>query len=117
MVCHEFSIFIKLHVFHANKYCDVFVLRTVYVLIPREPHCVALYDFNAEGPGELSIRTGDVIVLVEMVDTDWIKGRLKGQEGIFPSGFVEIKVALPPKSKIVTSAPPPIPGTQSAGIY
>ena len=55
------------------------------------------------------MRTGDVIMLVEMVDADWIKGRLKDQEGIFPSGFVEIKKALPPKSK-TTSAPPPSAG-------
>ena len=79
----------------------------VYIVLSREPHCVALYDFNAEGPGELSIRTGDVITLVEKIDADWIKGRLRGQEGIFPSGFVEIKVDLPPKSKTTSSAPPP----------
>ena len=81
------------------------------ILLSREPHCVALYDFSAEGPGELTIRTGDVIVLVEKVDADWIKGRLKGQEGIFPSGFAEIKVDLPPKSKTI-GAPPPKPTPQ-----
>ena len=71
----------------------------------REPHCVALYSFDAAGPGELSIKTGDVIMLVEKVDADWIKGRLGGQEGMFPSGFVEVKVDLPPKTK-ATPAPP-----------
>ena len=82
-------------------------MRINFILLFREPHCVAQYDFNAEEPGELSIRTGDVIMLVEKVDADWLKGRLRGQEGIFPSGFVEVKVDLPPKSKAAGSAPPP----------
>lgn len=91
----------------------------LFIALSREPHCVALYDFNAEGPGELSIRIDDVIMLVEKVDADWIKGRLRGQEGIFPSGFVEIKIDLPPKSKISTSAPPPSarPGTGKKLLY
>ena len=72
-----------------------------------------MYDFSAEGPGEMSIRTGDVIMLVEKVDADWFKGRLRGQEGIFPSGFVEIKVELPPKGKTASSAPIPPPSTQT----
>lgn len=47
-------------------------------------------------------------MLVEKVDADWIKGRLRGQEGIFPSGFVEVKVDLALKSKSAASpAPPP----------
>ena len=77
------------------------------MLIPtREPHCVALHSFDAAGPGELSIRPGDVILLVEKIDTDWVKGQLKGQEGIFPLGFVEVKVELPP----ALAQPPAAPG-------
>lgn len=60
---------------------------------------MALYSFDKEGPGELSVRTGDVIMLVEKMDAEWLKGRLRGQEGIFPSGFVEIKVDLPARSR------------------
>ena len=70
---------------------------------------MALYPFDAAGPGELSIKTGDVIILLEKIDADWIKGRLRGQEGMFPSGFVEIKIELPPADK----APP----TTGAGEY
>lgn len=78
----------------------------MYTFIPiREPHCVALHSFDAAGPGELSIRPGDVILLVEKIDTDWVKGRLKGQEGMFPLGFVEVKVELSSTSK--ASAQPP----------
>lgn len=77
---------------------------------PREPHCVALYSFDAGGPGELSIKTDDVITLLEKIDADWIKGRLSGQEGMFPVGFVEIKVDLPPKG-VASATPPAGPST------
>ena len=57
---------------------------------------MATFSFSSEGPGELSISVGDRIELVERVDKDWLKGRLKGQEGIFPAGFVDIIVDVPP---------------------
>ena len=57
---------------------------------------MATFSFSAEGPGELSISEGDNIELVEQVDQDWLKGRLRGQEGIFPTNFVDIIVDFPP---------------------
>ena len=84
----------------------------VFCVFPfREPHCVAVHTFDAEGPGELSIKTGDVIMLVEKVDDAWVKGRLRGREGMFPLGFVEIKIDLPPKS-----AAPPTSSRPSEGV-
>ena len=78
----------------------------------RGPHCVALHPFTAEGEGELSIVSGDTIELLEKVGTNWLKGR-KGQAiGIFPSQFVEIKVDLPPPSKVTV----PGSGSKSKGI-
>ncbi len=65
---------------------------------PREPHCVALHSFSAEGPNELSISPGDVVLLVGR-EGDWFKGRVGGKEGIFPSSFVEVKVDLPPQQQ------------------
>lgn len=58
---------------------------------------MATYSFNAEGPGELMLSEGDLIELVERVDTSWMKGRLGGKEGIFPLEFVNVIVDLPPK--------------------
>ena len=72
-----------------------------------------LHPFAAEGEGELSIASGDTIELLERVGTDWLKGR-KGQAvGIFPSQFVEIKVDLPPSSKVNV----PGPGSKSKGTF
>ena len=59
---------------------------------------MALHSFSADGPDELSISPGDVVLLVGR-EGDWLKGRVGGKEGIFPSSFVEVKVDLPPQQK------------------
>ena len=65
---------------------------------PSGPHCVAEFFFEAEGPGELSLCKGDVVELLERVGGDWLRGRLAGKEGIFPTNFVKIIKDLPPGS-------------------
>ncbi|XP_066518457.1 SH3 domain-containing protein 19 [Hoplias malabaricus] len=50
---------------------------------------VALYDFTPEAEDELGFVQGDVIMLKELLDADWCRGRLNGREGIFPSAFVQ----------------------------
>ncbi|ABN64971.2 predicted protein [Scheffersomyces stipitis CBS 6054] len=51
----------------------------------------ALYDYNADGDDEITIRAGDRIVLIQD-DTDgsgWTEGELNGQRGLFPTGYVK----------------------------
>lgn len=74
------------------------------------PHCVALYDFNAASKDELSLCAGDVIELLERVGSEWLKGRLRDQEGIFPSQFVEVKEELP-------VAEPPVDDSLSKALF
>ena len=73
---------------------------------------MALYPFSAAGAGELSIAEGDHIELLERVDADWLKGRLGGSEGIFPAGFVNVVVDLPPAAAAATE-PKAVGGTKS----
>lgn len=62
----------------------------------RGPHCVVLFPFKAETPGELSISEGDKVQLIEWVDGgEWLKGRLGASEGTFPAQFVDIIEDLP----------------------
>ncbi|CAH8488756.1 unnamed protein product [Schistosoma rodhaini] len=61
----------------------------------RTPQCVALYDFNAESPFELSFCKGDSINLIEQIDDNWYLGELNGQEGHFPTNFVHVTCPLP----------------------
>ena len=70
----------------------------MHTLPYRDPHCVALYPFEAGGPDELPFVTGDTILLVEKVGDEWLKGRLGSKEGMFPANFVEVKIELPPLS-------------------
>ncbi|XP_072413258.1 SH3 domain-containing protein 19 isoform X1 [Chiloscyllium punctatum] len=50
----------------------------------------ALYDFSGENTDELDLKVGDMITILEHVDSDWLKGELHGKEGIFPRSFVQI---------------------------
>lgn len=56
---------------------------------------MAVYQFAAASADELSLSVGDTVELLERVGAEWLKGRLRGKEGIFPSQFVEIKEDLP----------------------
>ncbi|XP_034094201.1 vinexin isoform X3 [Gymnodraco acuticeps] len=52
---------------------------------------VALFNFNADLPVELSFRKGEVINVTRRVDDKWLEGRISGtnRSGIFPSNYVQ----------------------------
>ncbi|XP_049328595.1 SH3 domain-containing protein 19 [Astyanax mexicanus] len=57
----------------------------------------ALFDFTPEGPGELALRTGDVVTNVEQVDSEWYLGVCRGMTGFFPINYViPMKQSGPP---------------------
>lgn len=41
------------------------------------------------GPGELSLRAGDVVTMVEQVDSEWFRGTCRGSTGFFPRNYVK----------------------------
>ncbi|KAJ7739666.1 hypothetical protein DFH07DRAFT_752135 [Mycena maculata] len=53
---------------------------------------IALYDFQAAQPGDLSFSKGAIIVITKKSDStdDWWTGTLEGRRGIFPANFVEV---------------------------
>ncbi|KAI8800015.1 hypothetical protein BJ742DRAFT_686500 [Cladochytrium replicatum] len=55
------------------------------------PIGIALYDYNAQRPTDLSFKKGDVIEIVTMSSTqnDWWLGRLNGKEGRFPANYIK----------------------------
>jgi endophilin-A len=76
------------------------------------PHCVAIYDFEAENAGELSfkvkflkpkiikimklkIQENDVIRLLNRVDDNWYEGMVNGRTGYIPQSYVNVKIPLP----------------------
>ena len=54
------------------------------------PRCVARFDFGGENSDDLMFKEGDMIVLLEYVGTEWLKGELDGRTGVFPVEFVEV---------------------------
>ncbi|KAF9133321.1 hypothetical protein BGW39_010025 [Mortierella sp. 14UC] len=54
------------------------------------PSAVALYDYTAGEPNELSFNEGDVITDIEFVTDDWWNGTANGVSGLFPSNYVEM---------------------------
>ncbi|KAL3210388.1 hypothetical protein MRX96_052198, partial [Rhipicephalus microplus] len=58
----------------------------------------ALYDFEAESSQELSLRQGDMVRLLGVLDTDWALGEIHGRRGRFPLAFLEPEVQPAGKS-------------------
>ena len=59
--------------------------------------CEALFDFEGQ-EGELSFVAHDLIKTLEVIDDDWMKGRIGTKEGIFPISFVKVISDIPNKT-------------------
>ncbi|PFH54751.1 hypothetical protein AMATHDRAFT_38017 [Amanita thiersii Skay4041] len=53
---------------------------------------VALYNFQAVEPGDMSFFKGEVIIITQMTDKtdDWWTGKIGDRKGLFPANFVEV---------------------------
>ncbi|KAI9527712.1 hypothetical protein NQZ68_027802 [Dissostichus eleginoides] len=80
---------------------------------------VALFNFNADLPVELSFRKGEVINVTRRVDDKWLEGRISGtnRSGIFPSNYVQVNKM--PRTRLSSedfpAGGPMSPGPQSPG--
>lgn len=57
----------------------------------KKPTAVALYDYQAGEPNELSFNEGEAITEIDFVTEDWWSGKSEtGATGLFPANYVEI---------------------------
>ncbi|KAG0259227.1 hypothetical protein BG011_002782 [Mortierella polycephala] len=57
-----------------------------------KPSAVALYDYTAGEPNEISFVEGDVIAEIEFIADDWWSGETRGgSSGLFPANYVELQ--------------------------
>ena len=71
---------------------------------PPQPRVKALYGYRGKSSRELTMRKGDVLVLISDSNSDWWKVELDGKQGFVPANYVR-KIETPPTPK--PTPPPP----------
>ncbi|XP_036743583.2 SH3 domain-containing protein 19 isoform X1 [Manis pentadactyla] len=59
------------------------------------PHAVVLHNFPAEQVDDLNLTSGEIVYLLEKIDTDWYRGKCRNQTGIFPASYVKVIIDVP----------------------
>jgi len=77
----------------------------------------AAYDFVSEHQEDVSLRAGDIVLVLEEVDDSWLKGKNHNKVGYFPRTYVE-SVKLPHVSvgQIVFLATRPFIGERTGDL-
>lgn len=78
---------------------------------------VALFNFPADLPVELSFRKGERICVTRRVDDSWLEGRISGtsRSGIFPASYVQVNKMPRTKSSEEYPSSPTSPSPLSPG--
>ena len=60
---------------------------------PAVEYCTALYDYAPQAQGDLALKAGDVIEIVQRTAdaNGWWTGKLNGQTGVFPGNYVQLR--------------------------
>ena len=73
---------------------------------------VVTFQYDGQQDNELTLRVGQVLKNVHLVDESWTEGELLGKVGMFPANFVELQKALPANRPFAPlpkeNCPPPV---------
>ncbi|ESO86911.1 hypothetical protein LOTGIDRAFT_194465, partial [Lottia gigantea] len=50
----------------------------------------ATFDFNTTESGEINLKTGEVLLVTDVINENWICGEIDHRKGSFPVNFVEV---------------------------
>lgn len=65
--------------------------HTLYgLLIRAEVEAVALFDYVARSPAELSFKVGEVVILHSKASCDWWRGEVGGVKGLIPHKYISV---------------------------
>ncbi|XP_065908680.1 SH3 domain-containing kinase-binding protein 1-like isoform X2 [Dysidea avara] len=74
----------------------------------------ARFSYHPEAEDELELADGDEVIILDVIEDGWWKGRVGTKEGVFPSNFVEeipeVNEPTPPPAVAPTEPPPPSTG-------
>lgn len=66
-------------------------LDTFYCLqMCAEIEAVALFDYVARSPAELSFKVGEVVILRSKASCDWWRGEVGGVKGLIPHKYISV---------------------------
>ena len=74
---------------HVNTVCMPLAHIFIYFfLFLQEKRVKAAFDFDPQEEGELKLKKGDIIVVLDRSDANWWRGTCNGKEGMFPAPYV-----------------------------
>ncbi|KAM4834465.1 SH3 domain-containing protein 19 isoform 2-T3 [Thomomys bottae] len=59
------------------------------------PHAIVLHDFPAEQVDDLNLTSGEIVYLLEKIDSEWYRGKCRNRTGVFPANYVRVIVDIP----------------------
>lgn len=89
-----------------------------YILGNKQRKAKARFSYHPQAEDELELADGDEVIVLEVVEEGWWKGRIGQKEGVFPSNFVEeiteeATTSEPPPSSSHGDKPAPAPHSET----
>ena len=74
-----------------------------------------IFDHDAGGDDELSLKKGELVEVLDQEDDGWWKGLLNGKVGLFPTNFVKLEKGSVSIPKFQPTSVPIAPAKEERG--
>lgn len=78
------------HNIHFKKAPELCVTVLLYLHVCTEWEAVAMFDYVARSPAELSFKLGDLLILHSKASCDWWRGEVGGVKGLIPHKYISV---------------------------